>query len=238
VKIGSFAIVFVIVMAGCGGDLEPRATQAAPTPIPTVRQTSSPKAPTGPPFEGEASPLSAAQKERMTPTSWRAGCPVALEDLRFLEMSYRDPKGVVRRGEMVVHTDVANDVLRAFERLFVIGYPITKMRLIDEYGGDDDRSMLDDNTSGFNCRRVKGSTNWSQHSFGRAVDVNPFENPWVKGDSVDPPQAAAYADRSKDDPRLIHHGDGVWRAFRDVGWGWGGDWSGSKDYQHFSASGR
>lgn len=174
----------------------------------------------------------------MTPAAWREGCPVALDDLRLLRMVHVDPAGDVSEGELVVHAGSAEAVLGAFERIYDAGFPMTKMRTIEHYDGDDDRSMRDDNTSAFNCRPVKGTTRWSEHSYGRAVDINPFRNPWVSGGTVDPPQAAAYADRSRDDPRMIRRGDPVWQAFAAIGWGWGGDWSSSKDYQHFSASGR
>jgi poly-gamma-glutamate synthesis protein (capsule biosynthesis protein) len=174
----------------------------------------------------------------MTGKSWRPGCPVGLDDLRMLEPPYIDPDGRERTGRLVVHRDVAVDVMRAFAEIRDARYPIERIRTVDHYDADDDASMLDNNTSAFNCRRVDGSSRWSEHAYGRAIDVNPFKNPWVKGDSVDPPQAARYADRSIDDPQLIHRDDAVWKAFRAIGWAWGGDWSGSKDYQHFSASGR
>jgi poly-gamma-glutamate synthesis protein (capsule biosynthesis protein) len=174
----------------------------------------------------------------MTGSTWRNGCPVGFDGLRLLEMSYWDLAGKVRAGKMIVRADVANAIVGVFRRLFAVRYPIAKMRLMDEYGGDDKKSMNDDNTSAFNCRPVEGTTRWSQHAYGRAVDVNPFKNPWVQGSEVDPPAAAAYADRSRSDPEIIRHGDEVWRAFASVGWRWGGDWRSSKDYQHFSANGR
>jgi hypothetical protein len=174
----------------------------------------------------------------MTGSTWEPGCPVALDDLRHLRLSFWGPDEEPQDGELIVHADQAGAVIEVFRRLFDARYPITKMRLMDAYDGDDDASMLDNNTSGFNCRKVKGSSNWSQHSYGRAIDVNPFKNPWVNGEMIDPPQAVRYADRSIDDPQLIGHGDVVWQAFTAAGWDWGGDWRSSKDYQHFSASGR
>jgi hypothetical protein len=174
----------------------------------------------------------------MTGSTWRDGCPVGLDDLRKLEMSHWAPTGSVQRGVMIVNADVADAVLSVFRKLYEARYPIRKMRLMDEYGGDDRKSMTDDNTSAFNCRPVEGTSRWSQHAYGRAIDVNPFENPWVKDGEVDPPAAAKYADRSRTEPELIHHGDEVWTAFANAGWGWGGDWGSPKDYQHFSANGR
>ena len=108
---------------------------------------------------------------------------------------------------------------------------------IDAYGGDDQASMRANNTSGFNCRYVSGTSRLSQHALGLAVDVNPLVNPYVTGAAVDPPEGAPYADRSRDDPGMIHAGDAVVQAFAAQGWKWGGYWSSGKDYQHFSSSG-
>src|SRR3546814_3477803 len=79
---------------------------------------------------------------------------------------------------------------------------------------------------------------WSEHSYGRAIDINPLHNPYVRNGSVDPPEGATWADRSRRDPGMIHPDDAVVRAFAAQGWAWGGYWSSGKDYQHFSASGR
>jgi hypothetical protein len=176
-----------------------------------------------------------ALRARMT-TSWRPGCPVPLESLRYVSVSYWNFDGVVRHGELVVHADVVDALEIAFERLFLQRFPIRSMRLVDDYGGDDDRSMAADNTSAFNCRPVAGTGTWSQHAFGRAVDINPVENPYVHRGIVDPPAAAAFADRSDVRPgMLVAEGPAV-AAFADVGWVWGGTWA-SPDYQHVSATG-
>ena len=107
------------------------------------------------------------------------------------------------------------------------------------YQADDQASMRANNTSAFNCREIDGRPGtWSQHSYGRAVDVNPLVNPWVRGSQVDPPEGAPYADRSARVPGGLYAGDDAIAAFAAVGWEWGGNWSGSKDYQHFSANGR
>jgi hypothetical protein len=152
-------------------------------------------------------------------------------------MSYRTTSGTVASGRMVLNADAVGAVAKAFRGLFDAHYPITRMELVDEYGADDERSMNADNTSAFNCRRTTGGTGWSQHAYGRAVDINPFENPLVGPGFVDPPSARRYADRSIESRKLIHHGDVVWEAFADVGWEWGGDFKTRKDYQHFSANG-
>ena len=114
------------------------------------------------------------------------------------------------------------------------------MRLIDAYGANDRRSMAADNTSAFNCRFVSGKPGvWSQHAYGRAIDINPIENPYVVPSSgyVSPPAGRRFADRSRNAPGMVHRRDAVVRAFAKVGWEWGGRWPGAKDYQHFSATG-
>ncbi len=159
-----------------------------------------------------------------------------LESLRYVSLSHWGFEGTVRQGELVVHADVVDSLERAFAELFEQRFPIRSMRLVDDYGGDDDRSMAADNTSAFNCRPVAGTRRWSQHAYGRAVDINPVENPYVHGGRVDPPAAAPFTDRATVRPgMLIADGPAV-AAFASVGWTWGGTW-GSPDFQHLSANG-
>jgi hypothetical protein len=140
-------------------------------------------------------------------------------------------------GRLVVDAAYAPRMVAVFRDIYRARFPIERMVPIDQYGGDDEASMRANNTSGFNCRYVSGTTKLSQHGLGRAVDVNPLVNPYVKGSTVDPPEGAPYADSSRNDPGMIHAGDAVVRAFAAQGWAWGGSWSSGKDYQHFSASG-
>ena len=144
----------------------------------------------------------------------------------------------MHRGELVVHKDQARVVQDVFRALFRARFPIKRMQLVDVYGGDDDRSMAANNTSGFNCRTVEGSSSWSEHAYGRAVDLNPIQNPAVEDGRVSPPAGAGYLDRSRQRKGLIRGNDTVVRAFASIGWGWGGYWTSFKDYQHFSATGR
>lgn len=182
-----------------------------------------------------------ALAERMS-SSHRPGCPVPLRDLRHLRMTYRDFDGRARTGEMVVHRRHARGVTRTFGRLYDVGFPIRRMRLVDAYGGDDDRSMAANNTSGFNCRRVAGQAEWSDHAYGAAIDLNPIQNPYVRPGSVDPPSGRGFArvDRGGSAPAhagVIRADDPVVTAFARIGWEWGGYWASSKDYQHFAARG-
>jgi poly-gamma-glutamate synthesis protein (capsule biosynthesis protein) len=172
-------------------------------------------------------------------SSWRSGCPVPIEDLRLLSLSYIGFDGGFHTGEMVVHHDVAEHVVEVFGKLFEAKFPIRRMRLVDDYGGEDDRSMEADNTSAFNCRPVTGGTSWSEHAYGRAIDINPVQNPYVTdAGRIEPSAGASYVDRSVRAKGMIHAGDAVVDAFAFVGWGWGGAWSNPTDYQHFSSSDR
>jgi hypothetical protein len=142
-------------------------------------------------------------------------------------------------GNLVVHRKVAHDVARTFGKIYAARFPIRRMKLVDRYGASDKRSMRADNTSAFNCRYRNGvCCTWSMHAYGKAIDIDPVENPEVWSGGVSPPNGAAFVDRSKSRRGMIHHGDAVWKAFRAVGWGWGGDWTWPIDYQHFSTNGK
>jgi hypothetical protein len=184
-------------------------------------------------------PISKALATRMTGVSWRPGCPVPLRDLRVVTASYRGFDGRTRTGRIVVHRDVAADVVAVFRRLHAARFPIRRMVPIDAYGGSDFRSIEADNTSAFNCRYVDGTTRWSEHAYGRAIDLNPIENPYVTSSGTTSHRASRpYLSRSPYRVGMAVEGGAVVRAFQAVGWSWGGRWSGAKDYQHFSASGR
>ena len=187
-------------------------------------------------YRSSAQGISPTLAARMAP-SWRAGCPVPLSSLRYLRVSYMAFNGSERTGELVVHADQVAKVTAAFELLWDANFRIERMQLVDDFGGDDAASMAANNTSAFNCRRVAGSSSWSQHSYGRAIDINPVQNPYVSGSSVSPPAGGAYLDRGNVRPGMIVAGDAAVRAFASIGWGWGGAWARTKDYQHFSATG-
>jgi hypothetical protein len=172
------------------------------------------------------------------PHSWRPGCPVGPARLRLLRLSYWGFDGRERIGSLVVRDRVAPDVVRVFRRLHAARFPIRRLRKVDAYRGSDDASMAADNTSAFNCRFVSGTRRWSQHAYGEAIDVNPVENPYVQGSRVSPPAGRRYVDRSRVRPGMAVSGGVLVRAFAAVGWQWGGRWSGTPDYQHFSTTGR
>jgi hypothetical protein len=178
--------------------------------------------------------LSVAVKQKITGLSYRDGCPVAYEDLRLVKIGYWDFEGLPRQGELIVHATVAREVRDIFRELYEQKFPIAKIRLIDEYGADDARSMADNNTSAFNYRKMSGgSGKLSRHSYGVAIDINPIQNPYVKNGLVDPVAGQAFVNRSQVLPGMITKDDIVYQAFSSRGWSWGGDWGSLKDYQHF-----
>jgi len=192
-------------------------------------------------FHAEVLSIGPTVKQRMIQgNAWRKGCPVSLHDLRYLRMTYKDFYGREETGEMVVHKDVASEVTQIFEALYNIGYPVHTMKLVSSYGGNDWRSIEADNTSAFNCRKATGSKHWSKHSYGRAIDLNPIENPYIsRSGHISHKASQPYRKRvhktkiAADQAVLLKHDKAV-QIFKKYGWKWGGDWFGVKDYQHFS----
>jgi D-alanyl-D-alanine carboxypeptidase-like protein len=192
-----------------------------------------------PTFHGGVAKIDARTRERMTGVSWHRGCPVGFAELRLVTASHWGFDGRVHRGRLVVNRDAAATMLQTMRSLYRLRFPIRRMRLVDAYGAGDHRSMAADNTSAFNCRFVAGSPGvWSEHAYGRAIDLNPIENPYVTAPGyISPSAGAAFADRSRHAPGMVHRRGPVVAAFAAGGWEWGGNWSWPKDYQHFSASG-
>jgi len=189
-------------------------------------------------FRATISRIDSAQAKRMTGVSWRPGCPVPLRDLRVLTLSHHRFGGGLGTGRLIVHAGVAQEVVSVFRRLYAARFPVRRMVPVDAYGGNDFRSIEADNTSAFNCRYVDGTRRWSEHAYGRALDLNPIENPYVSGGRTSHRGSVPYLDRSRRRAGMTFEGSAAVRAFDAVGWGWGGRWSGARDYQHFSASGR
>jgi hypothetical protein len=171
--------------------------------------------------------------------SWRAGCPVSPSGLRALTLSYWGFDAAAHVGTIVVNVSVVPAVTKIFKTLFDERFPIRGLRPTSEFGGSDDASMAADNTSGFNCRNAvaAGPPRWSVHAYGKAIDVNPIENPYLQGGKVLPPQGAAYTARTPYRPGMAVRGGQLVTAFASAGWQWGGRWTASPDYQHFSADG-
>jgi hypothetical protein len=231
----------VALAAGCGGDKT--ATASPPPPpstvaTPSAGATASPSARpsrTGPrPFAAKVSKVTRATVKK----SWHPGCPVGLGGLRLITMTYWGMDKKTHEGELVVNADSTGKLVKVFRKLYDERYPIRRMERVDKYGGSDFKSIEADNTSAFNCRNATGASSWSQHAYGHAVDLNTCENPYVHPNGhIEHPRCVKYGNRKRHDPGLIHAGDKVVKAFRSIGWGWGGTWGGPWDFQHFSATG-
>ena len=180
-----------------------------------------------------AVPIPADVEARMRGVTYPDDAEIALEELRYLRLSYIDFDGNAQIGEMVCNKAIANDLLEIFQGLYEARYPIRSIRLMDDFGGDDDASMAADNTSCFNYRKKTGMRELSKHALGLAVDINPFENPYVRPSKVKPAGAEEFADRTKEFPHKIGQDDLCYRLFRQHGFAWGGVWRSVKDYQHF-----
>jgi hypothetical protein len=189
-----------------------------------------------PSFRASVRPLPSAFRSAMS--SWRPGCPVAPGELRLLSVTYLGFDGRAHLGRLVVNATAARPLASVFERLYDVRFPIRRIEPVDVYGADDYASIEADNTSAFNCRPATGSSRWSMHAYGLALDLNPLENPYVNGGRTSHPRSRPYLDRSLELRGMVHEGDAVVRAFASIGWGWGGRWSDPTDYQHFSATGR
>jgi hypothetical protein len=188
------------------------------------------------PFVAVVQPVAAADVR----FSYRAGCPVPPSQLRVVRLSYWGFDGRRSVGRIVVNRRVTGDVVTVFRRLYAARFPIRRMVPVSTYRGSDDASMAADNTSGFNCRAAVGSRtgSWSAHAYGEAIDVNPVENPYVLGRRVLPPAGRVYLDRTRARRGMAVEGGVLVRAFASVGWRWGGRWTASRDFQHFSTTGR
>jgi hypothetical protein len=195
------------------------------------------------PFQSSVEPLSKSTQTRLKAGGfWRAGCPVPLSRLRLLTVTHRDWRGRSAQGQLVVNRLAAPKLRVAFRRLYALRFPIRHMRFNDYYGPA--RQRPSDVTASFHCRRAVPSpcnpgrpTGWSNHAYGLAVDINPRENPYVGCGMSRDPTAQRYRDRSRHRKGMITRR--AVRAFRSVGWEWGGAWSGAtKDYMHFSVNGR
>ncbi len=234
-------LILVLLAAGCaGGGAVSHGSSLAPASTGTGQPISQPPTTIAPVrrYSAVVSEIGPARRAAMIHTgSWRPGCPVAIGDLRLLRVGYWGFDGRPHRGTLVVNQRAVEPVVGAFRALWRSRFPIRRMSPVEAYGASDEQSMMADNTSAFNCRGVPGSTVWSQHAYGLAIDINPLENPEVRGGVVDPPTAAQYADRRLHAPGMIHPGGAAVRAFSAIGWGWGGSWHSLKDWQHFSANG-
>ena len=189
-------------------------------------------------------PLPAPVEAKLEGRFWQPGCPVALSQLRLLTVRHWGFDGRPHSGQLVVNENVAAPLATVFRRLYALRFPIRHMRLDDMYGPSRGRPADGDVTGSFECRQAvpspcTGGTrsgSWSNHAYGYAIDLNPVENPYVGCGRSRDKASARYIDRSRLRRGMVT--PAVVQAFRSIGWGWGGDWSGeTKDYMHFSTNG-
>jgi hypothetical protein len=254
----SFFLCGALLVTGCAQAPVERAADPAPSgeasPTPAVTRApaatpaspaspSSPSSPSPPVFQGGVFRIGPELRSRIVWRSWHPGCPVPIEDLRHVQVSYWSFQGKVRTGPLIVHEKVAEDILWVFRRLFGAGFRIKHIVLPprwrppqpEDYWNPEPTSP----TAAFNCRPATGSTVLSQHSYGWAIDINPLQNPYVRSDgTVLRHIAKPYRNRSLRREGMIHDGDIVVRSFARIGWEWGGHWQTLKDYMHFSLTGR
>ncbi len=198
------------------------------------------------PGDGFASRVEPVPNDVLARSSWSDECPVDADDLRWVRLAFWGFDGRRHTGELLLHADAADEMVQVFSRLYAARFPIEEMRITRAEEIDAEPTGDGNNTGAFTCRPVHGTTYWAQHAYGLAVDVNPFQNPYIKppgakgvpGDMLIPELAAAYLDRSRQVPGMIRPGDTVVQAFASVGWQWGGNWQKAKDFMHFSANGR
>jgi len=185
-------------------------------------------------------PLDESIKERITGVSYQENPSVSYDDLRYVQVLHYDFNGNKCTGELICNKEIAPDLVEIFYELYKADYPIEKIKLIDDYGGDDEASMADNNSSCFNYRVIAGTDRLSLHALGMAVDINPLYNPYITykngSENIAPANAAAYADRNADFAGKITHDDLAYKLFTAHGFTWGGDWKTTKDYQHFQKS--
>jgi hypothetical protein len=186
-------------------------------------------------FVGTVDPVPTDVLARST---WSGDCPVALDQLAYITVSHWGFDGRFHTGEAIVHADHASNLVGVFEELHTARFPIEEMRVIRPQELDAPPTGDGNVTTSFVCRPAVGSANWSMHAYGLAIDINPFHNPYAKGDLVLPELASVYVDRERRLPGMIFAGDVVVTAFEDIGWHWGGRWNSLLDWMHFSVNNR
>ncbi len=190
------------------------------------------------PGHGFNSLVTAVPTEVLARSSWAPGCPVQAKDLRWVRLTFWGFDDRRHTGELLVHRLAARPLVAVFTKLYDARFPIEQMTIATQSDLDAPPTGDGNGTGAFACRPVTGGSSYSQHAYGLAVDVNPFQNPYTKGDVLLPELAGSYLDRSWKRPGMILPGGSVLNAFASVGWAWGGDWHSLKDRHHFSANGR
>ena len=191
-------------------------------------------------YSANISPITPDIKKRMVEgNSYRTGCPISISSLRYITLKYIGFDGKEHTGELIVNKSIANSIVNIFKELYNIKYPIHKMELVSNYYGSDFASIEADNTSAFNCRFVDGTRKWSNHTYGKAIDINPIENPYVsKSGHTSHKKSYPFVARVRKNSSpaykaMLLKNDKAVKIFKKHGFRWGGEWRCCKDYQHF-----
>lgn len=212
---------------------------AQPTPPELVdRRLPAPDSQPEAPGEDFSATVAAVGDDVLARSTWNADCPVSRDALRYVTVTFWGFDGRHHAGELLVHASAADDVVAVFGSLHAVRFPIEEMRVVAPAELDAPPTGDGNNTTSFVCRAARGTTRWSEHAYGLAVDINPFHNPYQRGERVLPELATAYLDRDHQRPGMVAAGDVVTTAFAEIGWGWGGAWQSLDDWMHFSRSGR
>ena len=225
-------IVALGATVGCSGEPDPTDTPVSDEEDTVVVE------PEEPSYVSELLVIPDELRDAMVGVTWDHNCPVHLTDLRLLRFSHWNFEGVLVEGELVVAASASEVMDGAMKLAFEGRFPLESAKPASAFDGDDDASMAANNTSAFNCRKVTGGESYSQHSYGNAIDINPVQNPYVRGSTVLPEEGADYLIRDPNTPGLLTDGSPLTAHFLNAGWGWGGQWNSLKDYQHFSESGQ
>jgi hypothetical protein len=234
--------LLVVVLTACssaGGEARSKhatgsTSRSTPTAAASTLPATAPTTTAPSSFSSSVSTVTAADLG----ASWHLGCPVPPESLRLVTVTFIGFDGIPHTGQVVVNADVTDAVVEVFHRLYDARFPIRKMQPIFTQAEFDDFETPDDNSTGFSCRDAvtdNGTSSWSEHAYGHAIDIDPIENPYVESSRIIPAAGAAYLDRNNVRPGMAVEGGAIVDAFRAVGWGWGATF---RDYQHFSTNGR
>lgn len=195
-------------------------------------------------FHASIKPLPPPLRNQLSGRYWHAGCPVPLSGLRVLTVTHWSFDGRAHSGQLIVSARAAAPLSRVFARLYELRFPIRHLSVAGTYGPPGSQPADGDISGSFECRQAvpspctggTGTGSWSEHAYGEAIDLNPVENPYVGCGRTRDRASRRYLDRSRLRKGMVT--PAVVEAFRSIGWGWGGSWTGStKDYMHFSATG-
>jgi hypothetical protein len=190
-----------------------------------------------PPDDQFVATISPIPDDVIARSTWTEECPVHRDDLAYLNVAHFGFDGKFHTGEVIVNAAVAEDMVGVFAKLHEARFPIEQMKVTTQAELDAPPTGDGNNSGAFGCREAVGSSGWSQHAFGLAIDINPFHNPYIKGELVIPELASSYLDRDRVVPGMVVAGDVVVEAFAEIGWAWGGNWNSLKDWMHFSSNG-